>query len=47
MLETIINKAKSEGKKVYIFAHKYPDGDAVCSSIALKKYLIANGIEAE
>ena len=46
MIDTIINKAKNEGKKVFIFAHKYPDGDAVCSSIALKKYLEANGVTA-
>lgn len=46
MVNTIIDKAKSEKKKVFIFAHKFPDGDAVCSSIALKNYLEANGVEA-
>ena len=35
MIDEIINKAKKENKSVYIFAHKYPDGDAVTSSTAL------------
>ena len=47
MIEEIIEKAKKSGKKVYIYAHKYPDGDAICSSKALAEYLKRQGIDAQ
>lgn len=47
MLEDIIRKAKEEGKKVNVYAHKFPDGDAICSSCAVVEYLQNNGVEAQ
>jgi phosphoesterase RecJ-like protein len=47
MIQDIIDKAKKEHKKVYIFAHKYPDGDAINSSCALASYLSSLGIDAK
>ena len=47
MIDEIINKAKKENKSVYIFAHKYPDGDAVTSSTALAEYFKIHGIDAK
>ena len=47
MIDEIINKAKTENKSVYIFAHKYPDGDAVTSSTALAEYFKSQGIDAK
>ena len=47
MIKEIIEKAKTENKKVYIFAHKFPDGDAISSSMALANYLKIQGIEAK
>lgn len=47
MIEEIIEKAKKENKKVYIFAHKNPDGDAIGSSRALAEHLKLQGIEAK
>ena len=35
MIEEIIEKAKKGNKKVYIYAHKFPDGDAIRSSCAI------------
>lgn len=46
MIEEIIKKAKSENKKVYVYAHKFPDGDAIASSSALAEYLRSQGIDA-
>lgn len=46
MIERIIEKAKTERKKVCIYAHQNPDGDAVGSASALVRYLESNGIEA-
>lgn len=47
MIQEIIKKAKSENKKVYIYAHKFPDGDAISSSCAIQKYLQNEGIDAK
>jgi len=47
MIQDIIDKAKKEHKKVYIYAHKYPDGDAINSSCALASYLSSFGIDAK
>ena len=47
MLENIIKKAIEENKKVYIYAHKFPDGDAISSSCAVVEYLKNNGVEAQ
>ncbi len=33
MLENIIRKAKEEGKKVNVYAHKFPDGDAISTQV--------------
>ena len=47
MLKDIIKKAKEENKKVNVYAHKFPDGDAICSSCAVVEYLQNNGVEAQ
>lgn len=47
MIQEIIQKAKTENKKVYIYAHKFPDGDAISSSCAIKEYLQNEGIDAK
>ena len=47
MIEEIIEKAKKENKKVYIYAHKFPDGDAISSSRAVAEYLKSQGIDAQ
>lgn len=47
MIEKIIQKAKQKNKKVFIYAHKFPDGDAINSSCALVKYLKNQGVEAQ
>ena len=47
MLEDIIKKAIKENKKVYIYAHKFPDGDAISSSCAVVEYLKNNGVDAK
>lgn len=47
MIKEIIEKAKKEKKKVYIYAHKYPDGDAISSCKATEEYLKSQGIEAQ
>lgn len=47
MIERIIEKAKKENKKVYIYAHKFPDGDAISSSQAIVQYLKRFNIESE
>lgn len=46
MIDEIIKKAKSENKKVYVYAHKFPDGDAINSSCAVVEYLKNHGINA-
>ena len=46
MINKIIEKARKDDKKVYIYAHKFPDGDAISSSAALAQYLNNNGIDA-
>ena len=46
MIERIVEKAKKENKKVYIYAHKYPDGDAISSASAIVEYLKRQGIDA-
>lgn len=46
MIERIIERAKKENKKVYIYAHKFPDGDAINSASVLVEYLKSNGVEA-
>lgn len=46
MIEKIIEKAKKENKKVYVYAHKFPDGDAICSASAIAQYLKSYGINA-
>lgn len=46
MIETIIEKAKSQNKQVYVYAHKFPDGDAINSSCAVVEYLKNHGIKA-
>lgn len=47
MIEKIIEKAKQENKKVYIYAHKFPDGDAISSSQSIAEYLKQFNIQAE
>lgn len=47
MIEEIIEKAKKENKKVYVYAHKFPDGDAISSSCAIVEYLKNQGIEVK
>lgn len=47
MIEGIIEKAKKENKKVYVYAHKFPDGDAISSSRAVVEYLKSQGIDAQ
>lgn len=46
MLQKLIEKAKNENKKVYVYAHKFPDGDAISSSCSIVEYLKSNGIDA-
>ena len=46
MINNIIEKAKKENKKVYIYAHKFPDMDALSSSISLRDFLREKGIDA-
>jgi phosphoesterase RecJ-like protein len=45
MIEKIIEKAKKENKPVYVYAHKFPDGDAISSANAIVEYLKNNGID--
>ena len=47
MIEKIVEKAKKENRKVYIYAHKFPDGDAISSAQAIAQYLKGFNIEAE
>lgn len=47
MIDEIIRKAKTENRFVYIFAHIYPDGDAIGAALALREYLKSNGVGAE
>lgn len=47
MIEKIIEKAKSQNKKVYVYAHKFPDGDAINSSCAVVEYLKNQGIDTQ
>lgn len=47
MIEEIIEKARRENKKVYVYAHKFPDGDAISSSRAVVEYLKSQGIDAQ
>lgn len=47
MLLKILEKAKKENKPVYIYAHRFPDGDATASSIALQNFLSQNGVKAK
>lgn len=46
MIKKLIAKAKIHNKKVYVYAHKFPDGDAISSSCAIVEYLKSNGIDA-
>lgn len=46
MIDEIIEKAKKEQKTIYVFAHKFPDGDAVTSSTAIVEYCKAQGVDA-
>ena len=46
MIEEIIQKSKQRTKRVGIYAHKFPDGDAISSSCALVQYLKSQGVEA-
>lgn len=46
ILEIIIEKAKRENRGVNIYAHEFPDGDAIASSKVLEKVLQDNGIKA-
>ncbi len=47
ILKTIIEKAKKEKRGVNIYAHQFPDGDAIASSKVLEKVLQDNGIRAK
>ena len=47
MIDEIIEKAKKEQKSIYVFAHKFPDGDAVTSSTAIVEYCKSQGINAQ
>lgn len=46
MIKEIVKKAKQENRKVYVYAHKFPDGDAISSSCAVVEYLKKQGIDA-
>ncbi len=46
MIERIVEKAKKENKRVCIYAHKFPDGDAISSASAIVEYLKGHGIDA-
>lgn len=46
MIERIVEKAKKENKRVCIYAHKFPDGDAISSASAIVEYLKGQGIDA-
>lgn len=46
MLQKIIEKALSQNKKVYIYAHKYPDGDAINSACALAEYFKTKKVDS-
>lgn len=46
MIERIVEKAKKENNKVCIYAHKFPDGDAISSASAIVEYLKGQGIDA-
>ena len=47
MMDRIVKRCKSENKRVYVYAHKYPDGDAISSASAIVEYLKNEGIEAK
>ncbi len=47
VIEAIIQKAKRENRRVNIYAHQSPDGDAIASSKTLEKVLQDNGIDAK
>ena len=47
MIESIIEKAKNQNRKVYVYAHKFPDGDAISSSLAIVEYFKNQGISAQ
>lgn len=47
VLEAIIQKAKRENRRVNIYAHRSPDGDAIASSKTLEKILQDSGIDAK
>ena len=47
MIDEIIEKAKKEQKTIYVFAHKFPDGDAVTSSTAIVEYCKSQGVDAQ
>lgn len=47
MLKEILDKAKREKLPIRIYAHRYPDGDAVSSSKTLERFFTENGINAE
>jgi len=46
MIERKKEKAKKGNKKVCIYAHKFPDGDAISSASAIVEYLKSQGVEA-
>ena len=47
MIDRIVEKAKKQNKKVYIYAHRFPDGDAISSASAIAEYLKEKGIDAK
>lgn len=47
MIEEILEKAKKENKKVSVYAHKFPDGDAISSACAVVQYFKNHGVNAK
>ncbi len=47
MLKKILEKSKKENKKIKIFSHTKPDGDAIASSKTLERFFKENGIDAK
>ncbi|MBR5226765.1 MAG: DHH family phosphoesterase, partial [Clostridia bacterium] len=47
MINDIIEKAKVEKKKLFIYTHKMPDIDSIFAAYALKEYLALFGIQSK
>ena len=47
MIDDIIEKAKVEKKKLFIYTHKMPDIDSIFAAYALKEYLALFGVQSK